>query len=181
MGYAADVRKADGVVVGTWQGGDVVPVQPAESPTYYFELTQTEFETVSANPLFWGSDADRPRWKIVSNALAEQADTRRLVVFNPSTVIAAFQNNATISVGVQVRQAPPNESQIDTSISGDFDVKVIAKGPTVQNLWMRVSISAGVGTILIDREIVKEATIIDQGVFRVDTPLKVRILAPGRF
>lgn len=181
MGYAADVRKADDVVVGSWRGGAVIPIQPAESPNYYFELTEQEFETLNANALFWGGDSARPRWKIVTNALTEQTDTRRLVVFSPATVVTTFQNNATVSVGVQVRQVPPNEDQVDTNISGDFDVQVSAKGPGMANVWMRVSISAGVGTILIDREIVKEAAIFDQGVFRVDTPLKVRILAPGRF
>ncbi len=96
-------------------------------------------------------------------------------------MVTPYANNSTTSVNVQVRQAPPNEDQIDTSINGDYDVKVEARGPAVEDLWCRVSISSGQGTILIDREIIKEARISDQAIFRVDTPLQVRVLAPGRF
>jgi hypothetical protein len=181
MAYAASVQKDGYVVVGTWAGGDTLPSPPVESPTFYFELTQTEFETVSANPLFWGGDGYRPRWKIVDDELTEQPDTRRLVVFNPSTIVETYQASTTIPVSVEVRQPTPNEHLVDTNINGDFNVQVQAQGPGVSNLWVQVSITAGEGTILIDKAIVKEARISDQGVFRVDSPLQVRILAPGRF
>lgn len=181
--FAADVRKADDVVVGLWVGNDAdgYPLNPAESPIYSFQLTEQQAATLGSAPLFWGHDETRPRWKIVTGVLTEQADTRRLVVFNPATVVTTFQNNTTVSVAVEVRQAAPNEGLVDTTINGTFDVQVHAQGPGASNLWMRVTIANGVGTILIDREIIKEAVISDQGVFRVDSPLRVRVLAPGRF
>lgn len=181
--YAAQVRIADDVVVGTWSGDDSkgLPAPPVETGAYIFELTQSEHEQLGTNPLFWGNDQDRPRWKIVALALTEQADTRRLVVFTPSTVVMVWANNVTTPVAVEVRQAAPNEHLVDTGINGDFNVKVEALGPAMASLWLRVTITNGTGEILIDREIIKEARISDQGVFRVDTPLQVRILAPNRF
>lgn len=181
--YAAQVRKTDDVVIGLWSGDDGggLPSPPPESTVDMFELTQAEYEQVNSNPLFWGGDSDRPRWKVITLVLTEQPDTRRLVVFTPDTVVMVYQNNTTTPVAVEVRQPYPNEDQIDTTITGDFDVQVTAQGPGAAPLWMRVAIASGTGQILIDREIIKEAAIYDQGVFRVDAPLRVRILAPGRF
>ena len=95
--------------------------------------------------------------------------------------MATYQASTTIPVSVEVRQPTPNEHLIDTNINGDFNVQVQAQGPGISGFWLRVSITSGEGTILIDQAIVKEARISDQGVFRVDAPLQVRILAPGRF
>lgn len=179
--YGAQVRVSDDAVIGLWNGDSSVGY-PANTAEYYvFQLSEAEFGTLGSNPLFWGYDETRPRWKIVSNALVEQVDTRRLVVFTPNTVVVVRQNNATTPVAVEVRRAPPNESQIDTGINGNFNVMVDAKGPGVSAFWLSVTIASGVGQILIDREIVKEARIRDQGVFRVDTPLQVRVLADNRF
>jgi hypothetical protein len=181
--YAANVRKTDDVVIGLWSGDDSqgYPSPPPESVDYIFNLTQSDHAQVNASSLYWGKDSTRPRWKIISNALAEQPDTRRLVVFTPDTVVVVYQNSATVVVGVEVRQTPPNEDQIDTGINGTFDVQVIAQGPGVAPFWLRVTIASGEGTITIQRDIVKEAIISDQGVFRVDAPLRVRVLAPGSF
>jgi hypothetical protein len=179
MANWAQVQKSDDVVVGVGNG-PAVPSPPPEADHYAFALSNAEYASVAGSPMFWGSDETKPRWKIESNALTEQSDPRWPVVFDPATVVTPYASGQTVSVDVEVRQKG-NPSLIDTNISGDFDVKVQAQGPGAAPLWLRVSIANGIGTILIDRGIVKEAMIADQGAFKVDVPLRVRVLAPGRF
>jgi hypothetical protein len=177
MAYWAQVRNADDVVDGIGSGS-ALPTDGATN--YIFELSGAEYAEVRAKGFSWGGDPTKPRWKIVTNALEEQADPRRLVVFTPDTVVIVYANNQTVSVAVEVRQlADPD--LIDTSINGTFNVFVEGRGPGMADLWVQITISSGEGTLLIDREVIKEARISDQAVFRVETPLQVRVLAPGRF
>lgn len=181
MAFAAQVRTADNVVVGTWTGAGTIPSPPGGADHYMEPLTESEYQTINAAGLFYGNDPDQPRWSFPGgpgNALAETADARPRIVFLEQGT-SNVEHTVLRQVGqpdlvLDVAKLEPTGTNVDTSFNGDIRLRVS------DGRWVRLPFTNGMSTLTIKADKAKEWQVDQQAAARIAGPrgyIRCRVFA----
>jgi len=154
-------QNSNNEVIGTWRGGDTLPVNTDPLLTY-FEVTIAQIEEVTSKGLTFGN---QKRWKVLAGVLTEQADGRARVRFTPT------------AISVQVGSVPPTVQVTRIDNNGVTIPTTGTVKTTMLGFPVSIALVNGIGTLTVPTGKVRDVVIGDGPNYRVEAPLSIEVFA----
>ena len=181
MAFAVQVLNATDIVIGAWSGPGSVPTPPGGANYYYKTVTDIEYADVQSKRFTYGGGDTDSRWEIVGGpggTLTELTDNRIRIKFTDTgttdevaLILIIEQGGQGNDLAVDVLTYQTDEVTQDLTFNGDLFL-IVSNGHIV-----KVGITSGVGSIMIDASFVKSLSITEQGLYKLLNFLRFTVVS----